>query len=157
MVRIVSFKDLPDANLVIDAVYQGEAGSQLSGEPLSKLLPGTGNLGGFRASGRGNDKKLVVLYTSGEDKDWPDRINVNTGQFVYYGDNKTPGHELHETRPGGNRILKHVFAPTSFGPARSKTLATILRLSEASYVGQCALGPVQGACDTWLHGLASHG
>ena len=110
MVRIVSFEDLPEADLVIDAVYQGEAGGQLSGEPLSKLLPGTGNLGGFRASGRGDNKKLVLLYTSGEDKDWPDRIDLNTGQFVYYGDNKTPGHELHETRPGGNRILRHVFA-----------------------------------------------
>lgn len=109
MVRVVSYGELPDADLIIDAVYEGAAGGHLSGEALSKLLPGSGNLGGFRAAGRGDDKKFVVLYTSGEDKDWPDRLDLNTGQFVYYGDNKTPGHELHDTRPGGNRILKHVF------------------------------------------------
>ena len=109
MVRVVSHGELPDADLIIDAVYEGASGGHLSGEALSKLLPGTGNLGGFRAAGRGEDKKFVVLYTSGEDKDWPDRLDLNTGQFVYYGDNKTPGHELHDTGPGGNRILKHMF------------------------------------------------
>nr|WP_306467341.1 restriction endonuclease [Limimaricola sp. G21655-S1] len=94
---------------MIDAVYEGAPGGQLSGEALSKVLPGTGNLGGFRASGRGDDKKSVVLYTSGEDADWPDRLDTSTGQFVYYGDNKTPGHELHDTDRGGNRILRRVF------------------------------------------------
>jgi hypothetical protein len=28
---------------------------------------------------------------------------------VYYGDNKTPGHELHHTGPGGNTLLRRVF------------------------------------------------
>lgn len=109
MVRIVSYENLAKADLIVDAVYEGEMGSRLSGEPLSELLPGIGNLGGFRAAGRGDDKRFVVLYTSGEDKDWPDRLDLSTGQFVYYGDNKTPGHELHDTGPGGNRILRHVF------------------------------------------------
>ena len=109
MVRVVSYAECQNADLVIDAVYEGAAGGHLSGEALSKLLSGIGNLGGFRAAGRGEDKKFVVLYTSGEDKDWPDRLDLNTGQFVYYGDNKTPGHELHDTGPGGNRILKHVY------------------------------------------------
>lgn len=109
MVKVVSFSDLPTSDLLVDAVYEGAQGGQLSGEVLSKLLPGTGNLGGFRASGRGVDKKFVVLYSSGEDKDWPDRLDNSTGQFVYYGDNKTPGHELHETDRGGNRILQRSF------------------------------------------------
>lgn len=109
MVRAFAYEDLPVADLTIDAVYEGSAGSHLSGEALSRLLPGIGNLGGFRAAGRGEDKKLVVLYTSGEDKDWPDQLDLNTGQFIYYGDNKTPGHELHDTGPGGNLILRHVF------------------------------------------------
>ena len=109
MVRVVSHEDLSDAGLIIDAVYEGSAGGHLSGEALSRLLPGIGNLGGFRAAGRGHDKRFVVLYTSGEDKDWPDHLDFNTGQFVYHGDNKTPGHELHDTRPGGNRILRRVF------------------------------------------------
>ena len=121
MVRIIPHEELSDANLIIDAVYEGGAGGQLSGEALSKLLPGTGNQGGFRAAGQGDDKKFVVLYTSGEDKDWPDRLDPYTSRFVYYGDNKTPGHDLHETGPGGNRLLRRVFALLhSMPPDRSR-------------------------------------
>jgi Restriction endonuclease AspBHI N-terminal/Restriction endonuclease len=109
MVRVTAYKDLSKADLIVDAVYEGAEGSHLSGEPMSELLPGIGNLGGFRAAGRGDDKRFIVLYSSGEDKDWPDRLDLNTGQFVYYGDNKSPGHELHDTGPGGNRILRRVF------------------------------------------------
>lgn len=108
--RIISFDNVSVADLTVDAVYEGEPGGQLSGEALSKLLPGVGNLGGFRSSGRGEDKRFVALYTSGEDKDWPDKLDTSTGQFVYYGDNKHPGHELHDTGPGGNRILRRVFS-----------------------------------------------
>ena len=109
MVRIVSFAELPASDLIVDAVYEGEPGGKLSGEALSRLLPGVGNQGGSRACGNGDDKKFVVLYTSGEDKDWPDTLDLNTGQFVYFGDNKRPGHQLHETQRGGNQILKRVF------------------------------------------------
>jgi hypothetical protein len=107
MVRIIAHRELSISDIVVDAVYEGAAG--LSGEPLSKVIPGVGNLGGFRAAGKGPDKKFVVLYSSGEDKDWPDTLDLSTGQFVYYGDNKSPGHELHETQPGGNAILRRVF------------------------------------------------
>ncbi len=92
--RLVSYKDLPKADLVVDAVYEG-FGTQLSGEPVSKLLK-VGNVGGFRDLGLGEKKKFVVLYTSGENKDWPDQLDVNTGRFTYYATN-------------GNRILKRVF------------------------------------------------
>ena len=109
MGRIIPHERLSDTDLIVDAVYEGATGGHLSGEALSKLMPGIGNLGGFRAAGRGDDKNFVVLYTSGEDKDWPDRLDLSTGRFLYYGDNKTPGHELHDTRPGGNRILRRVF------------------------------------------------
>lgn len=107
MTRIISHQDLSTSDLIVDAIYEGGLG--LPGEPLSKVMPGVGNLGGFRAAGKGPDKKFVVLYTSGEDKDWPDTLDLNTGQFVYYGDNKSPGHELHDTQPGGNAILRRVF------------------------------------------------
>jgi len=109
MVQVVSHEELPEADLIIDAVYEGGAAGHSGDDPISKLLKGSGNQGGFRAAGRGEEKKFVVLYTSGEDKDWPDRLDPNTGQFVYFGDNKTPGHELHDTRPGGNRILRQAF------------------------------------------------
>jgi AspBHI-like restriction endonuclease len=107
MTRIISHQDLSTSDLIVDAIYEGGVG--LPGEPLSKVMPGVGNLGGFRAAGKGKDKKFVVLYTSGEDKDWPDTLDLSTGQFVYYGDNKSPGHELHDTKPGGNAILPRAF------------------------------------------------
>lgn len=109
MVRVVAYGALGSCDISVDAVYEGESGGRLSGEALSRLLPGVGNQGGFRASGRGEDKKFVALFTSGEDKDWPDSLDLSTGQFVYYGDNKHPGHELHDTQRSGNLILRRVF------------------------------------------------
>ena len=107
--NVVAYGDLKTCDIIVDAVYEGGSVANVAADPLSKLLPGVGNQGGFRAAGRGDDKKLVVLYTSGEDVDWPDSLDLSTGQLIYYGDNKTPGHELHDTGPGGNRILRHVF------------------------------------------------
>lgn len=108
--RIIPYTQLACADLIIDAVYEGEVGSRLSGEALSRLLPGVGNQGGFRAAGRGDDKRFVVLFTSGEDKDWPDSLDLQTGRFVYYGDNKKPGRSLHDTQRSGNRLLRQVFS-----------------------------------------------
>jgi len=34
---------------------------------------------------------------------------LNTGQFIYYGDNRTPGHDLHDTTRRGNLLLKAAF------------------------------------------------
>jgi Restriction endonuclease AspBHI N-terminal/Restriction endonuclease len=109
MPQIFSFESLRTADLIVDAIYEGSSDGQLASEPISNLLPGCGNMGGFRLAGRGQDKNFVVLFTTGEDRDWPDRIDYNTGQFVYYGDNKSPGHELHETPRGGNVVLRRVF------------------------------------------------
>lgn len=117
MVKIVAFQDCPSVKLSVDAVYEG-AGGKLAGAALSQLLPGIGNLGGFRPSGRGEDKRFVILYTSGEDKDWPDSLNLSTGQFIYYGDNKHPGHELHDTKRGGNVILRRVFSLLHSSPSQ---------------------------------------
>jgi hypothetical protein len=108
--KIFSYEECSTADLIVDAVYEGEEGGKISGEALSRLLRASGNQGGFRASGRGDDKKLVALFTSGEDKDWPDSLDLSNGQFVYYGDNKHPGHELHDTQRSGNLILRRVFS-----------------------------------------------
>jgi len=107
--RIMPFSELSQSNLVVDAIYESSHDGQLRGEPISKLLPGVGNMGGFRISGKGDNKKLIGLFTTGEDKDWPDSLDLNTGQFIYYGDNKTPGHDLHDTPKDGNKILRYVF------------------------------------------------
>lgn len=107
--KVFGFHELEYADLVVDAIYEGGSAGNVGADPVSKLLPGAGNLGGFRCAGRGESKTFVVLYTSGEDKDWPDSLDFATGQFIYYGDNKRPGHELHDTGPGGNTILRNVF------------------------------------------------
>ena len=108
--RAIPFNELAHSDLVVDAIYESGAAGRLAGEPIAKLLPGSGNMGGFRVSGRGERKNWVVLFTTGEDPDWPDTLDLSTGQFVYYGDNKTPGHELHDTRAGGNKVLRYAFA-----------------------------------------------
>jgi hypothetical protein len=94
---------------MIDAVYEGGSQGNAADDPISKILEGVGNQGGFRAAGRGPDKKYVVLYTSGEEKDWPDTLDLSTGQFTYFGDNRRPGHQLHETPRKGNEILRRAF------------------------------------------------
>jgi len=109
MTRIFSFDNLPTADLVVDAIYEGGSAGNTGSDPIAKLLPGAGNQGGFRASGPGLKKKFVVLYSSGEEGDWPDRLDLNTGQFTYYGDNRTPGHDLHDTTRRGNLLLKVAF------------------------------------------------
>jgi Restriction endonuclease AspBHI N-terminal len=79
-------------------------------------------MGGFRIAGKQKDKLFVALFTTGEDKDWPDRIDLATGQFVYYGDNKTPGYELHNTHKGGNLVLKRVFDLLHGSPPNRKLI-----------------------------------
>ena len=65
-----------------------------------------GNQGGIRAR---KHRSLVVLYTQWHDPDWPDRLEVETGTLTYYGDNKRPGYELHDTPKRGNEILRSAF------------------------------------------------
>ena len=109
MLRVIRYDTLATADLFVDAVYEGEAGSQLSGEPLSKLILGIANLGGFRPSGIGKVKKFIVLCTGGKNEGWPNRLDALTGKFTYYGDNKDPVKDLHDTPLGGNQILRDSF------------------------------------------------
>ena len=115
--KIIEYAELSSADLKVDAVYEGGSAGNASDDPISQLLPGIGNMAGFRAAGRGDKKKFVVLYTSGEDKDWPDTLNTEMGRFTYYGDNKCPGRDLHETSKGGNSILRNIFNWLHANPA----------------------------------------
>jgi Restriction endonuclease AspBHI N-terminal/Restriction endonuclease len=42
--------------------------------------------GGFRKVGRKQQTKYVVLYSSQEDRNWPDLLDPATGLFTYYGE-----------------------------------------------------------------------
>ncbi len=107
----VSFERLSAADLVVGSVYEQGPQKNVLAEPLHRLLPGIGNQGGFRAAGsqkRGN-VRFALLFTLGHDPDWPDRLDVETGVFTYFGDNKEPGAELHATSRSGNRLLRACF------------------------------------------------
>lgn len=103
---IFKFDELQDCNLVVDAVYEGGSFGNVKDDPISKLLP-VGNQGGFRYSGRIDSLNFLVLYTDSSDLDWPDTINLESGLFVYYGDNKEPGADKKEK--AGNKILIKLF------------------------------------------------
>jgi hypothetical protein len=105
------FGALEEADLVIDAIYEGRRAGNSGDDPIARLLP-VGNQGGFRYKGSPSSGhvRLVVLYTSGKDIDWPDTLDAQGGVFTYYGDNKQPGHELHGTPRRGNLILRDAFA-----------------------------------------------
>ena len=95
-VKIVPFDALGDCDLDVDTVYLGGSAGNVGDDPLSRILP-CGNLGGFRQVGKQDSLKAVVLFSTLSDRDWPDSLDQFTGRFVYYGDNKKPGHGLHDT------------------------------------------------------------
>jgi hypothetical protein len=74
--------------------------------------------GGFRIVGKRStsEYKFAVLYSTLEDLDWPDTLDIEQGYFVYYGDNKNPGHELLDTPKGGNRLLQFSFDAVNMSP-----------------------------------------
>jgi hypothetical protein len=53
-------------------------------------------------------KGLVLVSTRNED-DWPDSLNIFTGLYTYFGDNRAPGKSLHDTPKGGNKVLLEIF------------------------------------------------
>ena len=108
--KVVGFEQLSRADLEVANIYEGGLGGILAGEPISKVLSGAGNQGGIRIAGRVGARKFVVLFTTLIDQDWPDDLDSRTAKLVYYGDNKVPGRELHDTAPGGNLLFKEVFA-----------------------------------------------
>src|SRR5215211_2004660 len=106
--KIFPFADLSSSDLLIDAIYKGGTANTTAADPLSRLMH-CGNMGGSRKVGRSNWTRYVVLYSSQSDREWPDYLDSATGLFTYYGDNKTPGSELHDTMRGGNKLLADVF------------------------------------------------
>jgi hypothetical protein len=117
--RRIAFAELADADLYVDAIYEGGTAGTFGDDPISLLIP-CGNRGGFRVANRSGERRhaLVVLYSTLADADWPDHLDLDLGRFTYYGDNKHPGHELHQTHRGGNRLLRLAFEATHATPSR---------------------------------------
>lgn len=105
----ISVADRPNWHLFIDAIYKANPHSKnLGGEVLSKLMQ-VGNQGGFRFKGSATRPQFIALFTSGEDIYWRDDFNSALGIFLYYGDQKTPGKDLTNTKFKGNLILQEIF------------------------------------------------
>jgi hypothetical protein len=109
---VYEFDELEHAPLIIDAIYKSK--STLFGDgPIGKLLPKVGNQGGFRVVKRqdnSNQLAYIVLYTTGTEIDWPDSLDLETGIWRYFGDNRTPGKSLHDTPAKGNHYLREIFS-----------------------------------------------
>lgn len=114
----VKFENLRGQNLIVDEIYEGGKAGNTGDDPISKLFPRLGNMSGFRKVKReDNPNKLayVVLYTSMAELEWPDYLDVETGVFRYYGDNRKAGNELTKTKQGGNKLLEEVFSILNSG------------------------------------------
>jgi hypothetical protein len=134
LMRTFRFSDLSTAPLVVDAVYEGGTVGNLKSEVISKVLSAESsngkilkvhNTGGFRYRGTLPSPLVVALTSNSSEPSWPDSINPFTGQLTYFGDNRSPG-ELHETRPGGNRILADTFARFGNGRAERESIPVFL-------------------------------
>jgi hypothetical protein len=152
----VDFADLTAADLIVDATYRGGCKGDVTDDPLNKLLPGSGNQGGFRAVAvQGKlGYALVCLYSSLADRDWPDYLDTQAGTFTYYGDNKRPGHRLEDTPRGGNRLLSESFAALHAAPHRRQDVPPFFiftkgeRGRDVVFRGLAAPGPMDSARST---------
>lgn len=106
--HIVPFNLLSNSDIHVDAVYAGDRNGNAGDDPLHYLL-GVSIQGGFRILGTKKQPRLIVLTSSLSDPEWPDNLDPETGIFTYYGDNKNPGRELHDTPRYGNVLLRNMF------------------------------------------------
>ena len=107
--KIISFGELASADLIVDAIYQGGTRGNAGDDPLPALLR-LALQGGFRRRGTPEKLEMLALISSFADVDWPDELDRETGVLTYFGDNKHPGKELHDTPKQGNAILRNIFA-----------------------------------------------
>ena len=100
----VSKEALTTADLIVDAIYEGGRKGNAGDDPLPKLMR-VDSQGGFRYRAKVTEKlESRVLMTSMNDSDWPDSLDPETGVLTYFGDNKKPGRDLHDTGRNGNLI-----------------------------------------------------
>ncbi|MEN8877603.1 MAG: restriction endonuclease, partial [Hyphomonas sp.] len=108
-------EELSSVDLIVDAVYTGFRTPKGGvADPLVKLV-GVSRQGGFRYRGNRDRPTLLVLTSNLSEPDWPDELDEVTGRFVYFGDNRQPGQQLHDTPRFGNLLLKSIFDSTHRG------------------------------------------
>jgi len=133
--KTIKFEDLGTANLVVDAVYEGERSTTMSygGEPLHHLIPGLGTQGGFRKrKGAKSGFVGMILTSNGSEPDWPDYLNPVDGTYIYFGDNRHPGHAIHDTKAKGNQTLADAFESAESGTPEGRAQTPIVLIFEAA-------------------------
>ncbi len=128
--RVFSCVELGSADLIVDACYEGGRHGNAKDDPLSPLL-GTSNQGGFRYLGEKEKPTMIVLTSTLADPDWPDALDITVGRFTYFGDNKRPGSDIHETRRFGNQLLRDLFDALHSG--ERERIPPILLFTSAGY------------------------
>jgi hypothetical protein len=160
--RRFAFESLATAPIIVDAVYERPPGGGAQREPISKMfpkigsVPGIGNMGGFRAmAGQSfGTCRLLIITSSGEEADWPDVLDAERGVFTYFGDNRQPGKELHDTPKGGNRLLRDMFAAISAIEMRPKVPPSLIFTKANSY-GSMRFRGLAVPSSTWDSGLVA--
>jgi hypothetical protein len=129
--KVVPSDVLGSADLIVDAIYQGGRKGNAGDDPLPRLMR-VDSQGGFRYRGKVKGKlEMLVLTTSMNDPDWPDALDPETGIFTYFGDNKKPGRELHDTGRDGNLILKTIFEDSRAGADGRKVVPPVFLFANA--------------------------
>lgn len=118
------FSELAKADLNIDTIYKGGSKGNQSDDIFNKLL-GLENSGGFRALKSRTEPAMLALVSSTEEPEWPDFLDIETGIFTYYGDNRTPGHTLLDTSKKGNKCLENLFNWMHAGGDKRKKIPPI--------------------------------
>jgi len=119
------FSELSTADLNIDAIYKGGSKGNSSDDIFTKLFKGVGNMGGFRTLKSFTEPTLLILVSDGSKAEWPDFLDIETGIFTYYGDNRTPGYSLLNTSKKGNKCLENLFNWTHVGGDKRKKIPPI--------------------------------
>lgn len=106
----VKFEELQESDLIVNTVYKSGDKGNYSDEVLSKLMK-CENSCGFRKRGSLKEAKLkyVVLYSTGNHEDWKDTLDIEKGEFTYYGDQDKINKAIHDTPKKGNEVLKRTF------------------------------------------------
>ncbi|MFE3960272.1 restriction endonuclease [Nocardia sp. NPDC059091] len=134
--RVIPYDDLDGSDLYLDRIYAGKTQNGRSLDPLKQLFK-VGVQGGirFRGSAVKNAVRLVVLYSTGEDPDWRDKLDPQTGILEYYGDNKHPGRELLRTHLGGNIALRNAFTASRGSEQDRQTVSPFFYFERVSKKG----------------------
>lgn len=104
----VPFTALETADLNLGRIYEGGPQPHVGADPLHRLVA-VGNSGGIRYKNAKGTRRpaLCALFTTGDVSEWPDGLD-SAGRYVYFGDQRTPGKDIHDTSLRGNQLLAAV-------------------------------------------------